>query len=520
MRQDATASDPRKAAIVRLLPSWPRRSQLGLVVTIAVAVGLIVPVAASAVVPRTRVRSDTFTNPSSQHRTIVEPDTFSFGSTTVAAVQMGRFFDGGASDVGFATTTNNGASWTGARLPGITKFAGAGPYDRATDPSVAYDAKHDVWLISSLALVDTPSGPSGRAVLTSRSTNGGLTFGGPVNTAVAGATEDFDKNWIVCDNTPTSPFYGSCYTQFDDFGNGNLLKMYYSRDGGLTWTAGKTPRVSVIGGQPLVLPNGNVVVPLDNGNETALGYTISTNGGARFGQAFLITAISAADDPGNIRSGALPSAEISGDGTIYVVWEDCRFRAGCPAAGTPNDLVYVKSSNNGTTWSAVQRIPIDAVTSTVDHFIPGVGVDRATSGAGTHVGVTYYFYPNTNCTLATCQLNIGYISSANGGSSWSAPTQIAGPMTMSWLADTSQGRMVGDYISTSFGSDGLAHPVFVVALPPTAGGSDCATATPNCDEAAYSPTTGLAASGGSAVANDPVLFTGKVSQGKAAFKRR
>src|SRR5919201_2908945 len=121
MRQDATASDPRKAAIVRLLPSWPRRSQLGLVVTIAVAVGLIVPVAASAVVPRTRVRSDTFTNPSSQHRTIVEPDTFSFGSTTVAAVQMGRFFDGGASDVGFATTTNNGASWTGARLPGITK---------------------------------------------------------------------------------------------------------------------------------------------------------------------------------------------------------------------------------------------------------------------------------------------------------------------------------------------------------------------------------------------------------------
>jgi hypothetical protein len=35
-------------------------------------------------------------------------------------------------------------------LPGITKVAG-GPYDVASDPSVAYDAAHRVWLISSLA---------------------------------------------------------------------------------------------------------------------------------------------------------------------------------------------------------------------------------------------------------------------------------------------------------------------------------------------------------------------------------
>ena len=327
----------------------------------------------------------------------------------------------------------------------------AGAYDRVSDPSVAYDAAHNVWLVSSFALLDTPSGPSGRAVLTSRSTDGGLTWGNPVNTAVARRNEDLDKNWIVCDNTPSSPFYGSCYTQFDDFGHGNALKMYYSRDGGLTWTASRVPRAGVIGGQPVVLPNGNVVVPIDNASETALGYTVSTDGGVRFGQAFVITSISAADDPGNIRSGPLPSAEISGDGKIYVVWEDCRFRAGCPTAGTLNDLVYV-TSTNGTTWSAVQRIPIDPVTSTVDHFIPGVAVDKATSGGSIHVGVAYYFYPNTSCTFASCQLSVGYLSSTNGGSSWSAPTQLAGPMTMSWTPNTSQGRMVGDYISTSFGS--------------------------------------------------------------------
>jgi len=277
--------------------------------------------------------------------------------------------------------------------------------------------------------------------------------------------------------------------------------------------------VSVIGGRLVVLPNGNVLVPIDNASETALGYTISTNGGVRFGQAFTITSILAADDPGDIRSGPLPSAEIAGDGTIYVVWEDCRFRLGCPSAGTPNDLVYL-TSTNGTTWSAVQRIPIDPVTSTVDQFIPRVGVDRATSGANIHVGVAYCFYPNTTCTQATCQLSVGYISSANGGSSWSAPTQLAGPMTMSWLPDTSRGRMVGDDISTSFGSDGLAHPAIAVANMPTAGGSDCATARPNCDQALYTTAIGLAAASGTVVANDQVVFNGKVGAGRSAFKRR
>jgi hypothetical protein len=481
---------------------------------LAGALALASPVVAGANVPLTQIASDPFANTTSQHRTIVEPDTYSSGSTIVAAAQMGRFFDGGASDIGWATSTDNGTSWTSGTLPGITTFVG-GTYDRVSDPSVAYDPKHNVWLVSSLAL----RGTSGAAVLTSRSTNGGLTWGNPVNTAVATRRQDVDKNWIVCDTTSTSPFYGSCYTQFDDFGSGNALKLYYSRDGGLTWTAGKVPHAGVIGGQPVVLPNGNVVVPLDNASETALGYTISTNGGAKFGQAFAITSISAAGDPGNIRSGPLPSAEIAGDGKIYVVWEDCRFRAGCPNAGTPNDLVFV-TSTNGSTWSAVQRIPIDAVSSTVDHFIPGVAVDKATSGAGIHVAVTYYYYPSTNCTFATCALDVGYVSSANGGSSWSAPTQLAGPMTMSWLPDTSQGRMVGDYMSTSFGSDGLAHPAFPVANAPTSGGSDCATATPNCGQALYSPSTGLAAAGGSLVANEPVLFTGSVGHGASAFKHR
>jgi hypothetical protein len=490
----------------------PLRGRFALVLGAAAAVALVLSVAAGAVIPVVKIATDPFTNSTSQHKTIVEPDSYSFGSTIVSAAQEGRFFDGGASDIGFATSTNNGTSWTSGVLPGITGFTNPpGPYARVSDPSVAFDARHGVWMVSSLAL---NSSVSGVAVIASRSTNGGLTWGNPVTVHAAGAGEDLDKNWTVCDNTTTSPFYGSCYTEWDDFGHGNRFRMAFSRDGGLTWTLSTTPNQGVIGGQPVTLPNGNVVVPLDSADETQLGRSVSTNGGVSFGTAFVITNITAFNDPGNIRSGPLPSAEISGDGKIYVVWEDCRFRANCYT----NDLVYT-TSTNGTSWTAVQRIPIDATNSTVDHFIPGVGVDRNSSGASIRVGVTYYYYPQVSCTFSTCQLRVGFIKSSNGGSTWNAAIDVAGPMTMSWLPNTSQGRMVGDYISTSYNSSGLAFGFFARAFAPTSGGADCQTATPNCDQGLYTFATGQAASAGTLTANDPVVFTGK-TRGRSAFAPR
>jgi hypothetical protein len=479
---------------------------------LAATTALVLSLAASATIPVLKIATDPFTNSTSQHKTVVEPDSYFFGSTGVAAAQAGRFFDGGASGIVFARSVDNGVSYTSGTLPGITVFQNPpGPYARVSDPSVAHDRKHGVWMVSSLAL---DASITGTAVIVSRSTNGGATWNNPVTIASATGTQDFDKNWTVCDNTTTSPFYGRCYTQWDDFGNGNQLKISYSTDGGLTWTPSTVPNVGVIGGQPVVLPNGTVVVPIDNASETALGRTISTNGGVSFGTAFTITSITAHDDPGNIRSGPLPSAEISGDGKIYVVWEDCRFRSGC----STNDLVYV-TSTNGTSWSAVQRIPIDPVSSTVDHFIPGVGVDRNTSGSTIKVGVTYYYYPNVNCTFSTCQLWVGFISSSDGGSTWNAPIEVAGPMTMSWLPNTSQGRMVGDYVSTSYNGSFQARGYFALANAP-AGNADCAIATPNCDVALYTFVNGQSRSAGTLTANDPVVYRAKPQPGASAFKHR
>ena len=463
----------------------PPRRRFALAIASTVTIALAAALVASANVPLTRILVDPFTNPDSQHGTVVEPDTYSAGSTIVAVAQMGQFSTEGASGIGFATSTNNGGTWSSGVLPGITRYQNpAGPYDRATDSSIAFDARHNVWIASSLAL-DVP-GPKGAAVLASRSTNGGLTWTNPVTIAAANATQDFDKPWIVCDDTSTSPFYGSCYAEFDDRGHSSALKMAYSRDGGLTWTAATAPSASVTGGQPVVQPSGKVIVPIDDATETKLESVVSTNGGASFGQVIVITTISAFREPGNIRSSPLPSAEIDSAGKVFVAWQDCRFRVGC----TANDIVYV-TSTDGATWSPVQRIPIDAVTSSSDHFVPGIGVDKGTSSTTGHVAVTYYFYPNASCTVATCQLDVGFISSSNGGSTWTAPTQLAGPMTIAWLPVTTKGRMFGDYISTSF-SGGLAHPVIVVAKPPNGTTTDCSSATPNCNVALYAA-GGLAA---------------------------
>src|SRR6266576_4302249 len=145
--------------------------------------------------PLTQISSDPYTNTTSNHKTQVEPDTSAFGNTIVSAFQSGRFFDGGGSNIGFATSTNAGETWTHGFIPSSTVNATPpGIYLRASDASVAYDAKHKVWLISWLG-IKNPSGPVDVDV--SRSTDGGLTWSPPV---VVNASGHFnDKNWTACD---------------------------------------------------------------------------------------------------------------------------------------------------------------------------------------------------------------------------------------------------------------------------------------------------------------------------------
>jgi hypothetical protein len=259
--------------------------------------------------------------------------------------------------------------------------------------------------------------------------------------------------------------------------------MRTSTNGGASWGPALAPGGSHtgLGGQPVVLPNGDAVVPYESLSGAIRSFR-TTNGGASWSSTVLVSGIGHHSVAGSLRESPLPSAEADAAGTVYVAWADCRFRSGCPS----NDIIMAKSTSE-TTWAAPTRVPIDAISSTVDHFTPGLAVDRSTSGAKARIGLTYYFYPHASCSASTCQLDVGFISSVNGGASWSAATQIAGPMTLSWLPNTSQGRMFGDYISTSVLAGGNAYPVIPVANAPTGSTFDLAM---------YVPTGGLAVAGG------------------------
>jgi len=400
-------------------------------------------------VPLVKLSIDTFTNPSGQHATEVEAGTASFGSTIVSAFQVGRIFGGGAADIGFAISTDAGVTWANGFLPGTTIFEG-GVFSAISDPAVAFDAKHGVWMISTLPIAATDS------VAVSRSTDG-LTWGNPI---IMNATNDADKNWIACDNTASSPFYGNCYVEWDNPSAAGLIWMSTSSDGGLTWGPEHTTAdfASGIGGQPVVQPNGTVVVPIESWTGLDMLAFTSTNGGASWGVTTIISTIADHLVAGNLRTSPLPSAAVDAAGTVYVVWQDCRFRIACAS----NDMI-LSTSTDGLTWTAPSRIPIDASNSTVDHFIPGLGVDPTTSGGSAHLGLTYYFYSSANCTTK-CALSIGFISSQDGGVTWAAPVDIAGTMSPAWLPNTFAGLMVGDYASTAF-AGGKAFGVFALAQP-------------------------------------------------------
>ena len=443
----------------------------------ALLVALLAGGVAKANVPLTQVSADPFTNATSQHATEVEPDTFAFGSTVVSTFQVGRFFNGGATDIGFVRSGDGGATWGAPGfLPGMTFSSGAStPFERVSDPSVAYDAAHGTWLISSIPILPNTVVPT---VFVNRSTDDGRTWSTPVSIPPPVSNSvNLDKNWTVCDNGGSSRFRGHCYTELDNFGDGDRELMSTSTDGGRTWstpiqTAGHDKG---LGGQPVVQSNGRVIVPFES-LDGKIGSFFSDDGGASWSRASKVAGIRFHGVAGGLRTSPLPTAEVAGDGTVFVAWEDCRFRKGC----TSNDIVFSKSAD-GVTWSDPARVPIDAVTSGIDHFIPGLAVDPATSGTGTHLALTYYFYPNANCGGA-CRLQVGYISSPDRGAHWGAPTQLAGPMALSEIAATSQGPMVGDYISTSF-SGGRATTVFAVGRQqPTSN---------TFDEAMYAPTTPL-----------------------------
>lgn len=410
----------------------------------------------------TQLVRDRFKGLGAQEGTAVEPDSFSHGSTVVAAYQVGRFVDGGALAIGYSTSKNAGLTWRSGLLPLLSRAAKPfGEAEVVADPSGAFDAKHGYWLIASLAAFR-----SSDAIVVSRSRDA-LMWQEPI-TAVR--SESLDKSWISCDNWATSPYRGNCYLAFLD-GAMDAIVMRTSKDGGQTWSRsvvvayGTAARQSINGAQPLIRPNGAVAVvftaiaPVPGPGRHRIAVARSLDGG----ETFVAQQSAAFIEAGSftiygIRSPQFPSGGVDAGGTLYLTWHDC------PAYECDGNEILFSRSQDGSTWSTPQPLPKKPGD---DAFLPALAVAPGTRGAHAQLAVSYY---SVRCSgLVACALDAYVIRSSDGGATWGAPERL-NPKTMrlDWLAETNLGLMLGDYVSTSFAS-GRPIPVLALASAPVGG---------------------------------------------------
>jgi hypothetical protein len=393
-----------------------------------------------------RLSRDPYTGPESQHESEAEPDSLTVGRTTVSTFQVGRRFSGAADNIGWSTSADGGRTWRSGLLPSLTRASvPVGPHERASDPVVAFDSVHGVWLISTLAL----EGQATRLPI-SRSTDG-VTWSTPVIAYEASRPQGItiDKNWVACDNGAASPFRGRCYVVYTDALRDDRLAVVASDDGGLTWSVPVgVPVTSAVGAFPVIQPNGTLVIAyLWFGRR--IGAAVSSDGAATFGPPVVVAEVQDRTARG-LRFFPLPSADLDPSGRVWVTWQDCRFDPGCSA-----NSAVVATSVDGRSWTAPAR-----VTSGRNAFIPAIGI-HPTSG---RLAVAYHVVrPGGGVDVELVQFR-----AAPGG----RPTELSAPRRLSartmrpeWSPDTTSGRMLADYISVHYAG---ARPLvlWILASPP------------------------------------------------------
>ncbi len=437
-----------------------RRSRLLMAMAVPITLAFISALVALAADIQTlqRVADDPVSSGAAQHRTLVEPHAYAFGTKMCAAYQLGRFADGGAERIGVSCTTD-GSTWTNRVLPGTTAEGGTWP--RMSDPWVAYSVQHDRWIVQVL-LIDAAGTPGGLG--NSFSTDDGQTWSDP-STPIPGTEPDFpDKNSIACDNTASSPHYGQCYTQFDFHDLGNTMAFVTSGDGGVTWGSVQLGTLSGIGGYVVVKPDGNVSVPFRANclGGACIAHYRSTDGGATW-TAPASGFLTRRRDVRILRELDMPAAAAASDGLVHVAFHGNL----CP--GGKNEVVWYAASGVDDGFGTPMCLPLGAGS----YALPALAVDPASGGSTAKIGVVAYEITGRCRSPSTCNLTAVFTKSMDGGTTWSGKQALAGPFAMNLIADTASGRMVGDYIGMSpldmadgqkyipFFSDGFAPPAGV-----------------------------------------------------------
>ena len=410
----------------------------------------------------------------------------------------------------FYTTLDNAATWTTGNMSRNS------PQVTGSDPVTVFDVKHGTVIHTSLNYsFQLPTGEACRGDLTvSVSTDGGITWL-PAQVVDSGFGCDFsniqlfnDKEWIVTDNNPSSPYYGRAYITWSKFVSASgvyqssAIFELHSDDGGKHWTKAQeisgsnaglcTFQVSGPAGQcdqnqfsvPTVAPDGTVYVAFENEQNQALWepgefvddqYLLvkSTNGGQTWSSPTFVVGLEdgSNDYPINVNgrqtlTGYQVRVNSAGNivasptnGNLYLVFSDNRNGTHDSANPVTNiDVFLVTSSDGGSSWSSPTLVDSGAG----DQWFPWVDVNP-TNGA---VGVLYNDRGSSNGALYNASLTEFPGSKTIISTSPSNPTQSryfrAGVTGCENCA-----TFHGDYINISYGSDGNANLVWTDMRDPS-----------------------------------------------------
>jgi len=413
----------------------------------------------------------------------------------------------------FYTTLDNASTWTTGNMSRNT------PQQTGSDPVTVFDRKHGTIIHSSLNYsFQLPTGEACRGDVTvSVSTDGGIVWQ-PAQVVDSGFGCDLsnsqifnDKEWIVTDNNPSSPFYGRTYLTWTKFVSASgtyqssAIFASYSDDGGKHWTKAQeisgwnaglcTFQVSGPAGQcdenqfsvPTVGPDGTVYVAFENEQNEALWepgdffedqYLLvkSRDGGATWSSPTFVVGLEdgTADYPLNVNgrqtlTGYQVRVNSAGnivasptDGKLYLVFSDNR--NGTHDSATPvtnTDVFLMVSSNGGASWSG----PLQVDTGGGDQWFPWVDV-KPTNGT---IGIVYNNRGASNGALYNVTLAAG------------APGSLARTTVTTAPSNPTQSRFFragvpgcencatfhGDYINIAYGSDGKANIVWTDMRDPS-----------------------------------------------------
>ena len=308
-----------------------------------------------------------------------------------------RDFRLGYRQVGIGRSTNGGLTWIDSLISmSMQVFPGD---SWQSDPTLTVDRMGNFY-ISVLDFL--PSGSEDSYIAFYKSTDKGVSWTGPVLHLPQLNPNVFeDKQYITVDRTG-GPYDGNLYCAWARFPatNGpNRMAFVRSVNGGASFqdtVIVGPPQMStgcglskISSGQfpiPVVASNGNVHVfwlgtVLDSG-ATCSGYdgikhVVSTDGGQTFGGADLLLAVSGwsyAQNGTDIYSAPAADADISGgpfDGHLYVAFTNYG-----PEDLGRSDIDFVRSTDNGLSWSSRLQINDDVNSGLNDSYHPWVIVNE------------------------------------------------------------------------------------------------------------------------------------------------